>query len=200
MSDLSERILSSAQDLFFKNGYYSTTTRAIAKEAKTSESGIFRMYRNKYELLMSVYNESWRKVNARVDSELVNVESPIEAILTIANVVFSMYDEDRLTISFIIMNTGNTDTLILEKKSESIISEENIRYITRLQKICRECFTDEQLDTLLIPESLCEGIMALIEGVLLGWYLADNSKDYPYKISKKEATNLIRSLLNSLEV
>lgn len=200
MSDLSERILSSAQDLFFKNGYYSTTTREIAKEAGTSESGIFRLFRNKYEVLMAVYNESWKKVNIRVDLELESLGNPIESILKIASVVFSMYDEDRMAISFIVMNTGNTDTLILERKSESIISQENLRYIARLQELCRKCFKSKKKNDLLTPESLCEGVMAIIEGVLLGWYLADNSVDYPYKISKDEAMNLIKSLLISLEV
>lgn len=200
MPDLSERILASARTLFYENGYYGTATHEIAKKAGTSESGIFRLFKNKYGVLMAVYNEAWKKVNSRVNAILVSTDSPVESILKIVNTIFSMYDDDRMTINFIIINTGNTDTLILERKEESIISQENLHYIFLIQELCKKCFDRKETNGFLTPESLCEGIMAIIEGVLLGWYLSDNSKDYPYKIGKDKAINLIKSLFISLEV
>lgn len=189
---LKERILTSARELFFEQGYYRTTTREIAKNAKTSESGVFRLFDSKYAILMSVYNSAWGKVNLKIDKELANDFSPKEKIICIANVVFKMYEDDKKTMSFIIMNTGNTDTLILERKENSIISNENKKYIIRLEELCKHCSELKMVNHRLDAQSLCEGIMSVIEGVLLGWYLADTSDNYPYRLSLEQALNLIR--------
>lgn len=189
---LKERILKAAREVFFEKGYYGTTTREIAQKAETSESGVFRIFNSKYEILMAVYNLSWKKINDEIDSKIEKVSDPKEKIMVIVQTVFGLYDEDKICMSFIIMNTGNTDTLILERKEDSIISEENIIYIERLQKICVECMSKGSIHKLLTAQSLCEGIMSLVEGILLGWYLADNSKDYPYRLDIRTALNMIK--------
>lgn len=189
---LSDRILTSARELFFRQGYYKTTTREIAKNAKTSESGVFRLFDSKYAILMSVYNDSWKKINLKIDEAMTNDLLPAEKILSLASIILEMYEADKKTMSFVIMNTGNTDTLILERKEKSIISEENEKYIKRLEKLCELCYEDKTINALLDAQTLCEGIMSVIEGVLLGWYLADTSDNYPYKLTMKQALNLIR--------
>ena len=197
---LKERILYSARETFFYEGYNATSTKKIAQKAGTSESGIFRIFSNKYEILMSVYNACWKIINDKIDSSIESFTTPKEKILYIAESMFDLYFEDRICMSFIIMNTGNTDTLILERKQESIISEENVKYIKRLKKQCDNLFAESSATGLLTAEALCEAVMSVIEGVLLGWYLVDNAKDYPYKISKKEALNIIIVLIKDKEV
>lgn len=185
--------------MFFEKGYYGTTTREIAQRAQTSESGVFRIFKSKYEILMAVYNLSWKRVNDEIDSEIEKISDPKEKIIYIVQTVFGLYDKDKMCMSFIIMNTGNTDTLILERKEDSIISDENIVYIERLQRISEECFESGGVHSLLTAQSLCEGIMSLIEGILLGWYLADNSKDYPYKLDNETALNMIKVFIGKEE-
>lgn len=189
---LRERILEAAREIFFEKGYFATTTREIAQRAQTSESGVFRIFSCKYDILMAVYNLSWKKVNDEIDSKIKSISNPKEKIMCIVQTVFRLYVEDKMCMSFIIMNTGNTDTLILERKDESIVSEENIIYIERIQEICEECVKYGDIHSLLTAQSLCEGIMSLIEGILLGWYLADNSKNYPYRLDKKTALDMIK--------
>lgn len=196
---LKERILKAAREVFFEKGYYGTTTREIAQKAETSESGVFRMFNSKYEILMAVYNLSWKKINDEIDLKIEKISNPKEKIIHIVQTVFGLYDEDKICMSFIIMNTGNTDTLILERKEDSIISTENIIYIERLQKICEECVMQGKVHSLLTAQSLCEGVMSLVEGILLGWYLADNSKDYPYRLDNKTALNMIKVFIGEEE-
>lgn len=196
---LRERILTAARETFFNLGFYNTTTREIAQRAGTSESGIFRIFASKYQILMEVYNLSWKQINERIESEIEKVDVPEKKILCIAETVFRMYEEDKICMSFIIMNTGNTDTLILDRKENSIISEENLNYIGRLQELCKEYASTSSMPKLLTPFALCEGMMSLIEGILLGWYLADNSSDYPYRLSMQDALNMCKVFLGKEE-
>ena len=197
-ASLRERILKVAREVFFEKGYYGTTTREIAQRAQTSESGVFRIFSSKYEILMSVYNLSWKRVNDEIDSKIEEISDPKEKIIFIVQTVFELYDTDKICMSFIIMNTGNTDTLILERKEDSIISKENTIYIERIQRLCEECFLTGGIHKLLTAQSLCEGIISLIEGILLGWYLADNSRDYPYRLDNKTALNMIKVFIGEV--
>ena len=115
--DLKSRILNSARKLFFNKGFFDTKTREIAKEAETSESGLFRIFNNKYEILMAVYNDCWGKVNSAIDLRIPSTYSdPRQQIINILEVMWELYEEKPLLMNFIIINTGNTDTLILSKK------------------------------------------------------------------------------------
>jgi len=54
MSDTKKRIIEAAQKLFAENGYRTTTTRSIAKEAHVSELTLFRNFETKERLLSAV--------------------------------------------------------------------------------------------------------------------------------------------------
>ena len=196
---LRERILNASRDLFFEQGYYKTTTRNIAQNAQTSESGIFRLFESKYSILMAVYNNSWEKVNHKIDKVIGTYTCPKDKIMCIANTVFLMYESNKKDMSFIIMNTGNTDTLILERKEHSIISNENQIYIERLSRLAEDCSEKGLINPKIDAQSLCEGVMSIIEGCLLGWYLADTSNNYPYKLSIEQALCLVEIFFNDSE-
>lgn len=94
------------------------------------------------------------------------------------------------------MNTGNTDTLLIERKDNAIITDENLKYIERLEKLSEECINKKLVAQILTARSLCEGILGISEGILLGWYLADKSKnEYAKKITIQEGTQLLKLVL-----
>ena len=195
---LEERILESAKDLFFQRGFFETKTRNIANNAGTSESGLFRIFDNKYNILMAVYNSCWRKINDAIESE-DSIKGEFDArqqIIKIVTLLWEFYEKDPLTVAFIIMNTGNTDTLIVEKKSSAFITDENVKYIQRIEDLCEQCNSQSPLTDGLTARALCEGILGISEGVLLGWYLADKTENsYLNKISLKEGVVLLKLIL-----
>lgn len=198
VSDLRERILVAARQLFYEMGFFETKTRTIATRAGTSESGLFRIFDNKYNILMAVYNQSWGVINNGIKDALekVEIKDPREKIILIIRTLWEHYQSDHLTIAFVIMNTGNTDTLLIERKEHASITEQNSLYINRIESLCDECFQKKLGPKQLTARSLCEGVLGISEGVLLGWYLADKSKgNYQNKISSEEAIILIKMLI-----
>ena len=69
-SDVAERVLNAAKEVFFARGFHYSSLLAIAKKAGTSESGVLRFYRGKLHLLQCVYASCWTEINARVDKAL----------------------------------------------------------------------------------------------------------------------------------
>jgi AcrR family transcriptional regulator len=200
--ELRERILESAKKLFSENGFIKVNTRTIAQEAGTSESGVFRTFNSKYEILMAIYDQSWGKVNEYIEQKVTKPDSdPRKQLISIIQALWDFYQEDKFTVSFIIMNTGNTDTLLIEKKESAIITNENIKYVTRIENLCREIVKRKLCSKALKVRALTEGILGISEGILLGWYLSDKTQgvdnSYPDKVSKREATEILKVLLYS---
>src|ERR1700722_1292034 len=57
-----DRILSSAKELFAKNGYENTSTVAIARQAGTSESQLMKHFGSKQGLLFAIIDQGWTAV------------------------------------------------------------------------------------------------------------------------------------------
>lgn len=198
---LRNRILQSAMKEFFTHGYIRTTTRKIAQNAGTSESGIFRIFsEGKYELLMAVYNYCWGEVNDEIDKVLSQCKfrDPRQKLLKLIHVVWRLYRTKPRLIAFIIINTGNTDTLLIERKSHAEITIENSCYAERIEAICKEIVSAAKSPMALTSRALTEAVLGIMEGILLGWYLHDKTPKgmYPKKISEAEGFMIFRKLLD----
>lgn len=197
-SEVRERILEVAQASFMKNGYVGTKTRQIAKGAGTSETSVFRHFDSKYSILTAVYDRSWRKLIDYIDVRLrpTDHDDPRDELFNVIEAFWSFYDEDPVTCAFLIINTGNTDSLLVDKQEEATISDGNIAYICRIESLCRAAWERGLLGDL-TPRAMAEGLFGLSEGVLLGWYLHDRSAEgrYPEKISTGDALRMLKKLL-----
>ena len=60
-----DRILSSAKELFAKNGYENTSTVAIARQAGTSESQLMKHFGSKQGLLFAIVDQGWTAILQR---------------------------------------------------------------------------------------------------------------------------------------
>lgn len=83
MTEKQNRIMEAALDLFSKNGYASTSTRNIAKQASVSEGLIFRHYENKEVLLRALLVKGYENIQPMLYSILMESDSKsvIERVL-----------------------------------------------------------------------------------------------------------------------
>src|SRR5690242_13833932 len=65
-----DRILAAAKTLFAHNGYEQTTTAAIARLAKTSESQLTKHFENKQGVLEAIFAEGWGQINDAARQEI----------------------------------------------------------------------------------------------------------------------------------
>lgn len=191
---LEGRVFLAARELFYTKGYYATTTREIAKRAGTSETGVFRTFPSKYGLLMAVYNDAWKIFNSAIGES--KFDDPRREIIRIFHVLTDLYAKDSLTVAFMVINTGNTDTLLIEHNDHAIVSQENIKYIERIRMLCADAVNKRFVAPVYTVNALTEVILGIYEGTLLGWYLADNSDDYGERVSSKDMVKALGHILS----
>ena len=100
MTEKQEKILKAALNLFAQNGYASTSTSKVAKEAGVSEGLIFRHFENKEGLLKAIMNMAMES-SKQLIAEVMLAGEPKKVIRKMLELPYqvdrSHYDMWRLT-------------------------------------------------------------------------------------------------------
>jgi AcrR family transcriptional regulator len=184
-SELSQRILRAATHLFFAHGYVDTSLRAIATEAGTSESGIFRIYRSKGGLLRAVYASLWTEVNTRIDEAMAQAAqrdpSAENLLLELTRVTLEYYQAEPAKMEFIMSHFGSYETAGLgppkdvDPKVDVQLRHEYHRYLRRISDLCDALVSQRpRLGAAGITSStLGHFAISVIHGIQTSWFMAD---------------------------
>jgi AcrR family transcriptional regulator len=182
-SDVSERIMQAAKDLFFARGFGRTALRTIASEAGTSESGVLRVYGSKSGLLRAVYASCWADINARLDVAMVTVESdpdPCHRLVGLMRAVWQVYREDPPMMTFLLSHFGFRETNGLETIEDvdptidESVRQEYRRYLCRIHDLCNSVI-DSRPDFAragVTPAALGHTFTSIIYGIQTSWCMA----------------------------
>lgn len=103
-----ETILRAAVDVFSKKGYHGCRIADVARQAGVAYGLVYHYFRNKAELLESVFESGWTGFLARVQAELekdVHVGARIRGIVHVA---FDAYRKDHRGVKVLVLEVGRS--------------------------------------------------------------------------------------------
>ena len=207
-SDLSQRIMRSAKELFFARGFANTQLRAIAHGAGTSESGVLRLYGSKNGLLRAVYACCWGEINDQVDEALAEAAErdpdPRCLLMELARTVWQGYQADPPMHSFLLSHFGFRETTGL-RPDDSIdpaigeaVMREYHRYLERIHSLCHAVVAGR-------PDLAARGVnavalghavTAIVHGIQTSWYMASQEPEITESpVSAEDAMAVMRLFL-----
>lgn len=89
-----ERLIAVAKHLFSISGYENTTTVAIAREARTSESQLVKHFGSKEGLLEAVFEDGWARLRMQMPT-VQTISSPQKQIKALMHMVVQLFNEDH---------------------------------------------------------------------------------------------------------
>jgi AcrR family transcriptional regulator len=89
-----DRLVAVAKHLFSTSGYENTTTVAIAREARTSESQLVKHFGSKEGLLEAVFEDGWSRLRMQM-ANLQTISSPQKQLKALMHMVVQLFNEDR---------------------------------------------------------------------------------------------------------
>ena len=89
-----DRLVAVAKHLFSISGYENTTTVAIAREARTSESQLVKHFGSKEGLLEAVFEDGWSRLRLQIPT-LQTIASPQKQLKALMHMVVQIFNEDR---------------------------------------------------------------------------------------------------------
>jgi len=206
-SDLSQRILSAARELFFERGFERTQLRAIAAKAGTSESGILRVYHSKDGLLRAVYAWCWAEINDLVDEAMARVRQddadPRDLLLELARTVLGFYHAYPAWTSFMLGHFGQRATSGLgdaegvDARIDTAVKNEYHRYLQRIFDLCSAIAdTHPCLERGGVTRAaLAEVVTSILYGVQTSWHMADQDRGALHRVTLDEALSALRFFL-----
>ncbi|HSM85201.1 MAG TPA: TetR/AcrR family transcriptional regulator [Candidatus Limnocylindrales bacterium] len=89
-----ERIIAAAKYLFCAVGYENTTSEAICREAKATESQLIKHFGTKENLLEAIFEEGWGRLRMQLPS-LQTVQAPRRRLKMLLHFLIQLFTEDR---------------------------------------------------------------------------------------------------------
>ena len=90
-----ERILKAAASVFSKNGFYKSRVSEIAKAANVADGTIYLYFKNKDDILISLFEEEMTKIIKDIKEELSLIDSTEGKIRKFIEKHLSLIDENR---------------------------------------------------------------------------------------------------------
>ena len=89
-----DRMIAVAKHLFSTAGYENTTTVAIAREARTSESQLVKHFGSKEGLLEAIFEDGWAKLRMQMTS-LQTISSPRKQLKVLMHTIIQVFSTDQ---------------------------------------------------------------------------------------------------------
>ena len=80
--DKRERILAAAERIFARHGFFAAKVSDVAKEAGVADGTIYLYFKNKDDLLISLFENRMQQVNAALRTAVAKAKGPIEQLRT----------------------------------------------------------------------------------------------------------------------
>ena len=140
-SDKHEKIIRAAVKVFAKKGIFSARISDIAKAAKVADGTIYLYFNNKFDILISVFDEEIGKFIAQTKKLVDQEKNPQKKMEIFALKHLSMAKENKSLAEIIQMELRQSHKLIKEYR-KTIFSE----YVDIISNIIREGRFDDLRD------------------------------------------------------
>jgi TetR/AcrR family fatty acid metabolism transcriptional regulator len=95
VADKHKKIVQAAIKVFAEKGFFSARISEIAKEANVADGTIYLYFNNKYDILVTIFEEEMGKIIARLKHELALHDDPREKLRVFAEFHLRIVEENR---------------------------------------------------------------------------------------------------------
>ncbi len=101
-------ILKAAVEVFSKKGYHGCRIADVAKEANVAYGLVYHYFKNKDELLESVFDSGWHMFISRVTEAAMHADSLEARVRSVVKVAFEAYRRDPKGVKVLILEVGRS--------------------------------------------------------------------------------------------
>lgn len=178
-------IIEAAGEILTHSGLAGLTTKNLAAKMGFSESALYRHFKNKEEIVITMLKYLAKDMDTRIENAISTIESPQEKLKALFNSQFAFFKQKpHFTIA--IFSDG-----LLEASKEINKAITSIMSITKmhLMQIIRKGQRQKQFSNELPPEDLTHIIMGSFRLHMLQWRMSGYAFDLKVK-GNKLMTNL----------
>lgn len=173
-AELRQKIIDTAWELFYENGYENTTVNDIIRKVGTSKGGFYYYFKAKEDLLNSLYSVFDREYEKFYE----NMDQNQDSLMKLKQL--SQY------VSYFIEGNVSAELLAalyqsqLAKKSQDNFLNPDRYYINLVKKIISEGQKKGEIRTDISVEELAHDVLVLERGIIMDWCVQNGSFSLEY--------------------
>jgi TetR/AcrR family fatty acid metabolism transcriptional regulator len=172
-SDKRARILKGAAKIFAKHGFSQARTAAIAREARVAEGTIYNYFKSKDDLILTIFEETWRALIDRLKQSLPADMHPIEKLAIVLNAIADLFEDDPLIAEVFLVEFRQCGKCFSDQPM-SLIFE----FLDLLEEILKEGIARGVVRRDVSTKIARSVLFGAVENVLLGWLLRRTHPEY----------------------
>ncbi len=119
-------ILNAAKQVFAMEGFYNSKVSEIAREAHVADGTIYLYFKNKDDILISLFEEELNGIITTVKEKLQDIEDPREQLIKFCDNHLSIVESDRALAEVIQVELRQSNKFMREYKNKHFLAYLNI--------------------------------------------------------------------------
>jgi TetR/AcrR family fatty acid metabolism transcriptional regulator len=191
-SAVRESILESAIKVFAKTGFYKAKALEIAQKADVAVGTIYNYFKNKDDILISIFNERIGELTRSVRSAIAGIDKPEEKLAIIFDSTTSILEQDRELAEVITIELRQSSKFFSSTAISSVIE-----LLDLITEVVREGQQKGVFCSSIDPRLVSLTILGTLENLLHVWVLGDTTPELrkKYNISLKQGMDDLKKML-----
>jgi TetR/AcrR family fatty acid metabolism transcriptional regulator len=187
-----QSILDSATKVFAQTGFYKSKAIEIAQKANVAVGTIYNYFKNKDDILISIFNERLGDLNQSVQKAMESTDQPEEKLSIILESIISALEEDRELAEVITIELRQSSKFFTSTAIASVID-----LLDLITEVIREGQQKKVFNPDIDARLISLAILGTIENLLHVWVLGDKVPELrsKYDISLKHGIEDLKHLL-----
>jgi TetR/AcrR family fatty acid metabolism transcriptional regulator len=184
-----ERILQSAIRVFAKKGFYNTRVSEIARTAGVADGTIYLYFKNKDDILISIFTDRIGTLNDEMLRQLASLGSPSEKIQRIVSVQLGLLRGHKDLAEVITINLRQSNHFLKQYAAPGFN-----RYLDIIAGVVQEGQERGEFRTDVSPRVAACSLFGALDGLTLTWVLGSRDADRLARAGQQVAHIFIEGL------
>ncbi len=132
-SDKYGRIIEAATKVFSGKGFFKSTVSDVARAADVAEGTIYLYFKNKDDLLISIFEDSMDMFNRELETALNGIDDPAERLRSLIRLHLGLVEKNKELAQVLHVELRQSEKFMREYQGEKFIN-----YLKRIQALIEE--------------------------------------------------------------
>jgi TetR/AcrR family fatty acid metabolism transcriptional regulator len=165
-----ETILRAAIKVFARGGFFNSKVADVAREAGVADGTVYLYFKNKDDILVSIFNHVMDEALARGRASLAEVTDPVEKLGRIVRAHLERFDRDR-DLAVVFQVELRSSTKFMEQFSATKVTE----YLDLIRSVIAEGQKKKVFRGKLNTNVLSKALFGALDEMVTNWVLSHKS-------------------------
>lgn len=180
-----DRILDAAIEVFAEKGFHNARISDIAKRAGVADGTIYLYFRNKDDVLLSIFEEKMGVLIAGVHAALAGIDDPMERVRAFARYHFKQVEEHRALAEVLQIELRLSNKFLKEYRPEKLWE-----YLGIFATILREGQERGVLRAELNPFVMMWAFFGALDEIAIQWVLSKKPSKFPLEATANSVADV----------